>query len=114
MGLYLIAFGLTLAVEVPIYTSCLVLLLRVPGLHAAGAAVAVNAVTHPIAFLLISPSLQPRLGGLLPLTVVEPAAWLAETAMLYAWLRRGRLMLLVISFVANGASLAAGLLVLFR
>lgn len=109
---YLAALGLTLIIEVPVYSTALAHLLAVPRLPAIAAGVLLNLVSHPLAFLVLAPLLDPPLGHLSELAVIEPLVCLLEAAMLYAWLRRESMLLLGISFVANGASLAAGLLVL--
>jgi len=110
VGGYLLALGLTLLIEAPVYAAGLrgLLGVRVPRGIVAG--LTVNLITHPLSFLLIVPALQPRIGYWPALAVVEVAVWPAEALMLYAWLRRDLGTLLGLSFVANGLSLGVGLL----
>ena len=106
---YLRAAALTLAVEVPVYTMGLRALVDVPPARAAVAGVAVNAVTHPLAFLVVTPLLTGAAGPTGTLVAVEIGAWAVETALLAVWLRRDVAVLTALSFVANALSLAAGL-----
>ncbi len=108
---YLVAFALTLAVEVPLYTLWLWSALSVPAGRAAGLAVLVNVVTHPLlwwslALWSVGRSAYPFvLGG------AEIVACVVEWALLRWRLRGGGAMLAFIVVGVNAASLAAGLLV---
>lgn len=107
---YLVALGLTLLIEVPVYAGGLAALCGVrPVAGVAGGAV-VNLVSHPLSFLIVLPLLQPRLGYWPALALIEAAVWPGEALLLYAWLRRDLGVLLGLSFVANGLSLGIGLL----
>jgi len=109
---YLRALGLTLLLEVPVYALALWSLFDVRPLLGIGAGIAVNAVSHPLAFFVLFPVLADVLGSVTALTVVEVAVWLVEASLLFVWLRRKADTLLAVSLVANGLSLSAGLLLL--
>ena len=95
------AFVLTQAVEMPIYRC---------GLGASWrAAFAASAITHPIVwFVFFSPAVSMQTVGYWPrFAAAEAFAWLVEGAWL-AW-ATGRPRPLVWSAIANGASVAVGL-----
>jgi hypothetical protein len=110
---YLAALGLTLSLEAPIYAA------ELKGqfdrrLSSTGfAGVAVNFVSHPLAFLVIAPALVVALGAGGTLVTVELFAWVSETLLLWLWLRRSPGVLGLISLLANSLSLLVGL-ALFR
>jgi hypothetical protein len=99
------ALALTLAVEVPVYAVCL----RAAGLlslpRAAGLAVLVNLLTHPIVWYGLSR------GGPAWFGPAEIGAVLVEAAVCRAVIRRDTPLLLLVSLVANTASILAGLAV---
>jgi hypothetical protein len=109
---YPAALALTLVVEVPLYLAALRLAgLRVaktgwPGL--AGAAVVVNLATHPVVWALLTGAGPAYLGRF---WIVEAGAWLLETALLWALIRRELVLIALVALVANQASALAGLLV---
>ena len=107
---YLWSLGLTLLIEVPVYTVGLAGLCGVRLAPGVAAGATVNLITHPIGFLLALPALQTHTGYWPALALVEVLVWPAEALMLFAWLRRDRGALLGLSFVANGLSLGIGLL----
>jgi hypothetical protein len=85
MGDYAAALALTLAIEVPLYVACLALWASRPWSSAVGIGVAVNVVTHPMAFLMAYPVLDGALGVTVALAVTELAVTLAEACMLRCW-----------------------------
>jgi hypothetical protein len=108
---YLLSLGLTLLLEVPVYTAGLAVLCGVRPFAGGAAGIGVNLVSHPISFLLLLPVLQPHIGYWPAVALIEVLVWPAEALMLYAWLRRNLGVLIALSFVANGLSLSIGLLV---
>ena len=109
---YSSSLGLTLLIEVPIYSAALASMLRVRLRSAAPAGVTVNLVSHPIGFLIIGPAVRSSLGFSGALVVIETMAVIAEWGLLYCWLRREPTILFVISVLANGASFLAGVALL--
>jgi hypothetical protein len=109
---YLAALGLTIAIESPLYGLLLRAIAGTPVRRGIVVGVAVNLVSHPIAFLVLFPLLSPRLGGLAALALVEVAAVSVESMLLWMRKRRDPLALLGISYLANAASLSLGLLLL--
>lgn len=106
---YLTALGLTLAVEVPLYTAALTWGWAVPWRRAVATAVGVNLVTHPpLWWLLVSLTERPSYPWIM--VVAEAAVALAEWLLLAAWLRRRDPLLLVLSVGVNAASVLAGLI----
>jgi hypothetical protein len=104
----LAAFGVTLAVELPWYVAGLIALRLVSAARwwaALALGVAVNAVSHPLLWWWLAP--HPTLARL---GVAEVAAWLLETLLLVAALRREPAPLAVLSLAANASSLLVGLL----
>jgi hypothetical protein len=112
VAIYVIALGLTVAIESPIYGLLLHAIERTPIRRGIVAGAVVNLISHPIAFLALFPVLFPLVGGLSALVVVEIVAVSIEASLL--WPRRGHdpLVLLGVSYLANAASLSLGLLVL--
>lgn len=102
----LAAFGLTVAVELPLYVLGL-LALRLTGLvRAVLLGVGVNLLTHPVLWYLLAPD-----PTLLRIIVAEVAACLVEAAVIWLVVRRDALVLVVLSLGANAASFGVGLLV---
>jgi hypothetical protein len=104
---YLVALGLTLVIEVPIYAVGLVLI-GVDLLKAVGLGVLVNLITHPNVWFTLPGLLEPRLGHSGFLAVAEAFAWLVEALLLGLFLRRRIAFLLGLSFVANASSALIG------
>jgi hypothetical protein len=110
----LLALALTLLIEVPIYTALLHVVIGATRRSALIAAVVVNLISHPLAFLVIGRTLEQPIGTVATIVVVEIfVAWLGEAALLWCAYRRAFPELLGIAFVANATSLAIGL-VIFR
>ena len=101
----LVAFGLTIAVELPWYALGLAALRLASLGRAALLAVGVNAVTHPILWWLLAPRPTPT-----HLVLAELAVCLAEAAMLWILVRREPALLVVLSVGANATSVLIGLL----
>ena len=110
--IYVVALGLTIAIESPIYGLLLHVIDRTPIRRGIVAGVVVNLGSHPIAFLALFPVLFPLVGGLSALVVVEIIAVCIEASLLWLRGRRDPLIVLGISYLANAASLSLGLLLL--
>jgi hypothetical protein len=109
----LLALALTLLIEVPIYSAMLPAVVGASRRRAFLAAVVVNAISHPLAFVVIGRALDGPLGTVSALVVVEIfVAWLGEAMLLWCSYRRALAELVGIAFVANAASFAIGLLVI--
>jgi hypothetical protein len=111
---YLLALGLTLAVEVPVYAVALSLGWRMPVRRAIMAALAVNAATHPLLWWSLMP-LTGHESYPMVLLFAELTVCLTEALLLAALipgmrLRRPDPLLLALSIAANGASVLAGLI----
>ena len=111
VSIYVVALGLTIAIESPIYGLLLHVIERTPIRRGVVAGVVVNLVSHPIAFLALFPALFPLVGGLSAFVLVEIVAVFVEASLL--WLPAcDPFPLLGISYLANAASLSLGLLLL--
>jgi hypothetical protein len=113
--LYLVALGLTLAIETPLYA--LGLAVGVGG--GAGdwggggsTGVRVNLVSHPLAFLIAFPILVPVIGALAALVAVEVGVVYLEAVLVWRRRHADPLGALALSCVANLTSLAIGLAVI--
>ena len=108
---YLLALGLTLLVEVPLYVAALSLD-RVPAARAAAAAVAVNCATHPLLWWFLGRFTGAAAAAYWTALVLAEAAVVAVEAVVLGLLtgRRGALPFAA-SFTANATSVLAGLLV---
>ncbi len=104
-----VAFVLTLLVEVPLYTLALRAGWGWPVWRGIVAALAVNALTHPVLWYALAPHRHATAYPLL-LVVAEAAVVLVEWAVLAAVTRRDRLALAVVCAGVNAASVLAGLL----
>ena len=102
---YPLALAVTLAVEVPVYAVSLPVARLLSGGRAAALAVLVNLVTHPVLWYGLS-----RAGPAF-LVPAEAAVVLVEAAGCWAFVRRDPVLLLLVSLVANTASVLAGLAV---
>ncbi len=108
----LLALALTLLIEIPIYTALLERVIGATRRSALTAAVVVNVISHPLAFLVIGRTLERPIGTLGAIIVVEVfVAWLGEAALLWLGYRRAFPELVGIAFVANATSVAIGLLI---
>ncbi len=103
---------ITLAVEVPIYAAELRHTLGTSLASGSSGGLAVNLVSHPLAFLAIAPAIYPLIGPTGSLITVESIAWLGESGLVWLWLGRRPATIAVISLLANSASLLVGLAVL--
>jgi hypothetical protein len=108
---YLVALALTLAVEVPLYTLWLWSALGVAAGRAAGLAVLVNLVTHPVLWWTLALLSVGRSAYPVVLAGAEIAACVVEWALLRWRLGGGGALLAFVVVGVNAASLAAGLLV---
>ena len=109
---YLAALGLTLVIEVPVYAGFLRSELSILARRGVAAGAVVNLVSHPVAFLVVMPLLARPLGFFPALVVIEAGVWVAESALLWSWLRRDLDLLGLAALLANAVSLAAGLLLI--
>jgi hypothetical protein len=102
---YPVALALTLAVEVPVYLVAFRVAGLLPGWRGVGAAAGVNLVTHPVVWAVLV-----RAGSSywLAFGVLEAAAWVVESLLLIALVRRDALLLALTALVANIASVLAG------
>lgn len=107
---YLLALGVTLAVEVPLVTLALVGLWRVSLRRAVTAAVAVNLATHPALWWSLAPWTD-RPWYPVALGVAEILACVVEFALLARLLVTDRRLLAILCLGVNAASLAAGLFI---
>jgi hypothetical protein len=94
---YALALALTIVVEAPIYAAV------IRGARGWLVGVGVNVVTHPMVWWTLSrhPSW---------FAPVEVGAWLVEAALAWLVVRRDAAVLALTAFVANAASVLAGLL----
>lgn len=97
------ALLLTLAVEVPLYVVALVGLRLASWRRSVLLAVGVNLVTHPVLWAALGE--RPALGWVV---LAEALVWAAEALVLWVALRRGFVVLCVLSVGANAASVLAG------
>jgi hypothetical protein len=105
---YLVALGLTLAIELPIYVALLRFGLKAAPGRALALALASNLLTHPLVWF-VTPAIPGEISGFeLALTVAEVLAMIAEALVLRMGIRQRFSRLLIVSFVANAASLIVG------
>lgn len=95
----------------PIYALLLWRFVRATPAQGVVAGAAVNLVSHPLGFLVLTPALRRPVGAAWTLALVEVVAWVGEALLLGIRWRRQLPLLLAISYVANAASFLAGLLV---
>lgn len=106
---YLLALGLTLAIEIPLYAVALSLGWRLPPVRAVSLALGVNLCTHPLVWWTLAP-MAGRDSYPMLLLICELVVCLAEALLLAALLRRRDPLLLALSVAANSASVLAGLI----
>ena len=111
MSGYALALALTLAIEVPLQAAVLRRLDNVAWRRAVGAAVLVNLVSHPLAFLVAYPLLRDPLGDTTTLLLVEVALMFGEAWGLWRLTRQPEAALIAAA-VANSVSLTVGALLL--
>jgi hypothetical protein len=106
---YLTAFGITLAVEVPLYTAALHGAWHLPWRRAVLAATSVNVATHPALWWALHPvTARPAYPWMM--VAAELAVCAAEALLLMAWLRRRDPLLAVLAVAVNATSVLAGLI----
>ncbi len=111
-AVYLVALGLTLAVETPVYALGLSAGGDVSLRRAGRTGLRVNLVSHPLAFLVVFPLLAPIVGSLAALVVVEVGVVYLEAALVWRGRGSGGAAAIAVSCVANVASLLIGLALL--
>lgn len=105
---YATALLLTLAIEIPIVAVGLARWYRVPAALGVPSAAAASLLTHPVVWFVLPGPLTPAIGGPGYLLVAEGFAWLVEAAIFWLATRRDPVGLLLLSLIANLASLTAG------
>jgi hypothetical protein len=105
MTAWLAAFGLTVAVELPVYVTGLTALRLLSWRRAVVAGLAVNVATHPVLWWFLTG--HPRRWVAAELVVCG-----AEALMLFGAVRRDLVVLVFLSIAANAASLLAGFLLI--
>lgn len=117
MWAYVQALALTLVIEVPLYVVVLgppAGARRGPALawgRAARFGIAVNLVSHPLAFLVVYPVLRHLTGRTTSLILVEVGVIVLEAALLRRWLHDEQVALIA-SSVGNVVSLTVGALII--
>ncbi len=107
---YPAALGLTLAVEVPLWTGLIAWALEVPVRRAAVVAVVVNVVSHPLLWFVLVPVLDAATGPtVVGILAAEALVVLGEAILARILLRRDLGVLVLVSVAANAASFAVGL-----
>jgi hypothetical protein len=104
---YPLALAVTLTVELPVYAGGLRAARLARPWPALAVALTANLATHPLVWLALRDaggSYWPRFAA------VELAAWLAESFLVFTWLRRDFGFVAVLALTANAASCLAGLL----
>lgn len=111
-SVYIVALALTLAIETPVYALGLVAT-RSGGWPRGGTTgIGVNLVSHPLAFLVAFPALDPLVGTLPALVAVEVGVVYLEAVLVWKGGRAPAGPAFLLSCIANVASLAVGLAVL--
>ncbi len=105
---WLLAFALTLAIEVPIYAFGL--RPRVPPARGAAVGVGVNVVTHPLLWFGLSGLERTGASSWLVTLAAEVAVVFIEAALVIVAVRPGAVLALRVSATANGFSFGLGLL----
>lgn len=108
--LYVEALALTLAVETPIYCLLLTHFAGVRLREALVAAIVVNLVSHLLFTFVLVPAVGQYVSSVGAVLVGEVVVCALEAGLLFVWLRRDLLVVIAASLIANGCSLAAGLI----
>jgi hypothetical protein len=108
---YLVASGLTLAVEVPVYVAALRLVAAIGSRRAALWAVLVNLLTHPLLWWVLAPAARDRLGAGPGTATVEVWAVAVEAGVLWR-LSRDPVVAVGAAVCANTCSFLLGAAVL--
>ncbi len=111
-AVYVVALGLTLAVETPVYALGLAAGGSVALVRAGRTGIRVNLVSHPLAFLVAFPLLTPVIGSLAALVLVEVGVVYLEAALVWRGRDSGGAAAIAVSCIANVASLLIGLALL--
>ena len=108
-GVYLVALALTLAIESPLYALGFARVRGTTWRRGGSTGLRVNLISHPIAFLVAFPLLAPALGARHALVAVEIGVVYLEAALIWRGREGTPVEAVVLSAVANVASLAVGL-----
>ncbi len=100
-------------VEVPIYWLLLTRFVGVPQRQAFVAAIVVNLVSHPLFTFLLVPTLGQFVQPSTAVVIGEILVCALEAGILSAWLRRDVFVVIAASLIANGCSIAAGLVLFY-
>ncbi len=108
---YALAFSLTLALELPVYTWLLPMVASVSARKAATLAVLVNVASHPVLWFVIIPISERATGTLVAAVVLAETLVVVGEAGSLRLLTDGRFTdLALVSLIANAVSYAAGLI----
>jgi hypothetical protein len=105
---YLIAFGLTLAIEVPFYVAALAVGRMLSVGRATTAGLMVNALSHPIAFVIVVPLVWRAIGWTAAVVLIEIAIVFFEAWLLIRYWQVVERWAISTSLVANLVSLSIG------
>jgi hypothetical protein len=105
---YVVALALTLTIEIPITVGILRFWLRVPPRQSLLPAIAGNLVTHPMVWFITPIIPAAAIAPDLTLTIAEVLAMMVEAIIMRARVPRSFSALLIVSFLANAASLLVG------
>lgn len=109
---YPAALGLTLAVEVPLWTGLVAWAVEVPRRRAVLVAVVVNVVSHPLLWFVLVPALDAATGRTVAgLLAAEGLVCLAEALVARVLVGRDLGQLALVAVAANATSFAVGLVV---
>ncbi|HEV2368860.1 MAG TPA: hypothetical protein VGR90_03235 [Acidimicrobiales bacterium] len=106
---YLAALGLTVGIEVPLYTMVLGLLADVDWRAAAAAGAVVNLISHPILTAVLVPVGAHVLGAFPAVIVGEIVVCALEATLACLWLRRRYGVAVLASLLSNSCSFLVGL-----
>jgi hypothetical protein len=108
-AIYLAALALTLAIEAPLYALGFAVVTGTRWQRGGTTGLRVNLVSHPLAFLVAFPLLAPLLGTMAALVVVEIGVVYLEALLIWRRRESNPIEAVVLSAIANVASLAIGL-----
>lgn len=111
LGPYVVALGLTLALETPVYATLLHVTAGLRWLQGARLGLAANAVSHPLVFLVIAPLMAPRCGAVGALAIAETTAVSVELLVVKVLSGERLGTVAGTSYVANALSFSTGLLI---